>query len=110
MNCEKLPLILAAGDCPAFCPTVCPPDHTMCPGGTDPSGCPMPDTCNWSGFMSDGVTACPAACPVTCPEDHMWCDGGVDANGCRMPNTCVSNSGKRCFFNVSIILKELSFS
>ena len=99
-------MILAAGDCPAFCPTVCPPDHTKCPGGSDPAGCPVPETCMPPTFGHGGV-ACPAACPVPCPEDHTWCDGGVDANGCWMPNTCVSNSGKHFFFNVNHYTKKV---
>merc|ERR1719219_1393021 len=44
--------------CPASCPVVCPPDHTMCPGGTDAAGCQMPDACMPMTFGTDG-----AACP-----------------------------------------------
>ena len=79
--------------CPATCPVVCPPEHTMCPGGTSPDGCPYPETCMPMIFGHDGAV-CPATCPVPCPEDHMWCDGGVDANGCMMPNTCLPMPGR----------------
>ena len=66
----------------------------MCPGGSDPAACPMPDICMPMTIGIDGVVACPVSCPVHCPEDHMWCDGGVDANGCMMPNTCVPQPSK----------------
>ena len=85
--------------CPSSCPVVCPPDHTMCPGGVNPDGCPMPETCMPMTFGHDGAV-CPAMCPVHCPPDHMWCDGGIDANGCKMPNTCVANTGKQRLVSV----------
>merc|ERR1712244_157066 len=77
-------------DCPASCPVMCGADHMHCPGGTDPNGCPIPDTCMpMEGPIGTDGNACPAACPVTCPPDHMYCGAGSDANGCPMPNTCV---------------------
>ena len=79
--------------CPSSCPVVCPPDHTMCPGGIDAAGCPMPETCIPMTFGHDQAV-CPVSCPVPCSPDDMWCDGGVDANGCMMPNTCVPHTGK----------------
>ena len=32
-------------ECPAACPVTCPEDSMHCPGGMDPNGCQMPDTC-----------------------------------------------------------------
>ena len=78
--------------CPGICPTVCPPEHTQCPGMPTPEGCPVGDFCMANTYGTDGAI-CPGNCPVHCPEDHMHCGGGMDANGCPMPDTCVPMNG-----------------
>ena len=97
----RIIFLAVASDCPGFCPTVCPPEHTMCPGGSDPASCPKPDICMPITIGIDGVV-CPVSCPVHCPEDHMWCDGGVDANGCMLPNTCFPLPSKHIILKAKI--------
>ena len=84
--------LVAAGDCPGFCPVLCPADHATCPGGFDAAGCPMPDTCVPLTTGTDG-NVCPVTCPLPCPEGQIFCDGGVDVDGCMLQNTCVGTAG-----------------
>ena len=32
-------------ECPAHCPANCGMEEMMCPGGEDPNGCMMPESC-----------------------------------------------------------------
>ena len=32
-------------ECPAYCPANCGMEEMMCPGGEDPNGCMMPESC-----------------------------------------------------------------
>ena len=43
-TCVSEPIGLDGSKCYVACPTSPPADHTVCPGGFDMNGCPMPDT------------------------------------------------------------------
>merc|ERR1711936_889257 len=77
------------GDCYNYCPMDCGKDM-VCPGGNDPQGCPMPESCSPGKF-------CPPNCDWAkenwrlleclpnglCSNDGMWCR----TNGpSRLPN------------------------
>ena len=85
----------------------------MCPGGEDPNGCMMPESCMPSkgtisivnlavltlitilGPMGKDGVECPAHCPVNCGMDDVMCPGHMDDNGCMMPDHCIPN-GSEC--------------
>ena len=87
-------------ECPGHCPANCRMEEMMCPGGEDPNGCMMPETCIPSkgttlifnhavlkliihiikGPMGKDGMDCPAYCPATCSMDQQMCPGGHDSN------------------------------
>ena len=100
-------------ECPAHCPVNCGMEEMMCPGGEDPNGCMMPETCIPSkgtilifnlavlrliiilGPMGKDGVECPAHCPMHCGMDEIMCPGGEDFNGCMRPDHCISK-GSEC--------------
>merc|ERR1711981_104517 len=111
------------GDCYNHCPMDCGKDM-MCPGGMDPQGCAMPDSCHpgkfcpvncdwekemmcpgtWDAKTGEQTSAdtcipmksgdCYNHCPMDCGKD-MMCPGGMDPKGCPMPDMCFP-AGKDC--------------
>merc|ERR1712020_185538 len=111
------------GDCYNHCPMDCGKDM-MCPGGMDPQGCAMPDSCHpgkfcpvncdgekemmcagkWNEDWTEQISGdycipmksgdCYNHCPMDCGKD-MMCPGGMDPKGCPMPDMCFP-AGKDC--------------
>merc|ERR1712111_167827 len=96
----KVTLVLCAASlaltmgCPDPPPPVeCAEGDMPCPGGVDPEGCIMPDSCvPMKGAPGNDGLDCPGMCPATCGADEMMCGGGPDMNGCPMPGWCMPNT------------------
>ena len=74
--CIYEPFGLDGSKCYVSCPTPPPANHTVCPGGFDMNGCPMPDTyipvqaCTQMGWLGDGF------CDDATNTESCYYDGG----------------------------------
>merc|ERR1712223_231074 len=111
------------GDCYNYCPMDCGKDM-VCPGGKDPQGCPMPESCSpgkfcppncdwaketmcmgkWSDDYTEQLTPdtcmpmktgdCWNVCPMDCAP-MMECGAGqMDPKGCPMQTYCAKDCPK----------------
>merc|ERR1712002_204467 len=80
--------IVYAFGCPPLDYPTCGDMEMVCPGGLDPAGCPMPDSCVPREIEMPDGHKCMGVCPVNCPSDMMFCPGSADERGCPMPDEC----------------------
>merc|ERR1711992_206667 len=111
------------GDCYNYCPMDCGKDM-VCPGGKDPQGCPMPESCSpgkfcppncdwaketmcmgkWNEDWTEQLTPdtcmpmktgdCWNVCPMDCAPMMECGKGQMDPKGCPMQTYCAKDCPK----------------